>query len=322
MIPTYRRLNDLTRCLDAIKRQTMPPYEIIVITRNDDTETLNYLKSFSAGDNQTKTVTIHIPGVVQAMNKGLAEVSGDIVAITDDDSEPHSDWLERMDRYFAEDPKIGGVGGRDWICENGRFIDKGAEVVGKLQWFGRMIGNHHLGIGPAREVDFLKGVNCAYRTELLKKRGFDVRLLGTGAQVHWELSIGLALKKTGWKLVYDPAIAVRHFPAQRFDEDKRNEFNPQALRNAVHNETLIIMEHISFFRKLGFFLWAGLIGTSHSPGLIRLLILLLKPGRHSLLKYYHSLSGRLMGIDSWRKYVKKARTNLYEAASFSKMRGD
>jgi len=30
-------------------------------------------------------------------------------------------------------------------------------VVGKLQWFGRLIGNHHIGSGEGREVDAL---NC------------------------------------------------------------------------------------------------------------------------------------------------------------------
>lgn len=321
LIPTYRRLNDLKRCLEAIKRQTWKPYEIIVVIRDDDSESLHYLECFRF-EAPVKIININIPGVIQAMNKGLMEVSGDIVAITDDDSEPHADWLEKIVPYFMLDDHVGGVGGRDWIFENGKFIDDEARIVGKLQWFGRMIGNHHLGAGSAREVDFLKGVNCAYRSDLLKKRGFDVRLLGKGAQVHWELSIGLAFKRMGWKLVYDPAIAVRHFPAQRFDEDKRNEFNSLALRNAIHNETLLILEHIRFFGKVSFLLWGFIIGKSHSPGILRWIILIISRKSNPFLKCYCTLMGRLIGIHSWIKYTRNRQRNVCESYSLSNIRGD
>ncbi|RAG65491.1 hypothetical protein DN536_36710, partial [Burkholderia multivorans] len=28
--------------------------------------------------------------------------------------------------------------------------------------------------------------------------------------------------RAGWKLMYDPAIAVDHYPAERFDDDRRD----------------------------------------------------------------------------------------------------
>jgi len=34
-----------------------------------------------------------------------------------------------------------------------------------------------------------------------------------------------SLVGAGWKLIYDPRVAVDHYPAQRFDEDQRNKFN-------------------------------------------------------------------------------------------------
>ncbi len=120
------------------------------------------------------------------MSAGLEVARGDIVAITDDDAAPHPDWLARIEAYFSTHQGLAGVGGRDVVC-HGEHPEGGArEVVGKVQWFGRVIGNHHLGIGRAREVDELKGVNCAYRHAALRRVGFDERLRGTGAQVHWE----------------------------------------------------------------------------------------------------------------------------------------
>ena len=75
--------------------------------------------------------------------------------------------------------------------------------------------------GPPREVDVLKGANMSYRRQRHQGIGFDERLRGAGAQVHFEVALGLAVKRAGWRLIYDPAVAVDHYPAQRFDDDER-----------------------------------------------------------------------------------------------------
>jgi hypothetical protein len=135
-----------------------------------------------------------------------------------------------------------------------------------------MIGNHHLGVGPAREVDILKGANCAYRTVLLRAVGFDTRLLGKGAQVNWEMGIGFALRKAGWKLIFDPAVLVHHHVAQRFGDDllHRGIFKVEPYIEAVHNETLFLWEYLSPVRRFAFLLWAFLVGYSFAPGLAQI----------------------------------------------------
>ncbi|WEK54929.1 MAG: glycosyltransferase family 2 protein [Candidatus Cohnella colombiensis] len=306
LIPTYCRVNDLDRCLNGIYSQTIKPAEVIVVVREDDHETLQYMEGLIPSDINLKVALIAIPGVVQALNRGLQEVSGDVVAITDDDSEPYVHWLERLKLTFEQNPEVVGVGGRDWIHQDGSIIDQEADIVGKIQWFGRKIGNHHLGNGRAREVDFLKGVNCAYRTVPLQEIGFDQRLLGNGAQVHWELGIGLALKRKGWKLIYNPAIGVGHYPSQRFDEDQRNEFNRLAIRNAIHNETMIMLEHLPFFNRAIFICWALLIGTMSSPGLLQLFRVVMKRDAKAGTRFHAVMEGRFMGYKSWIKYQKLA----------------
>ena len=61
-------------------------------------------------------------------------------------------------------------------------------VVGKLAWFGRLTGNHHLGVGGGREVDVLKGVNMSFRREAIADLRFDQRMRGSGAKVRQFLS--------------------------------------------------------------------------------------------------------------------------------------
>ncbi|MDZ8104579.1 MAG: glycosyltransferase [Nostoc sp. DedQUE12a] len=298
LIPTYRRPQDLSRCLLALQEQTKPAHQVIVVVRDTDAETWEFLTQFKAPNLPLQTVKVTQPGVVAALNAGLAQVEGDILSITDDDAAPHPDWLERIAAYFTCDSRLGGLGGRDWIHHGNKLEDKSRFVVGRLQWFGRVIGNHHLGVGEPREVDVLKGVNMSFRKQAIGQLRFDERMRGTGAQVHFEMAFTLALKRAGWKIIYDPNIAVEHYPAQRFDEDRRNNFNEIALINLVHNETLVLLEHLSFSRRIVFLFWSILVGTCDSFGLIQWLRFLPSQGHLANKKLLASWRGRWQGYKS------------------------
>jgi glycosyltransferase involved in cell wall biosynthesis len=266
MVPTYRRTKDLERCLSALKRQSCLPDQVLVIVRNTDDETHEFFDIYDFFPLPLRLLTIEQPGVIAAMNLGLEHTTSDVVAITDDDAEPHSDWLQKIKDHFLADEAIGAVGGRDWVYENDsqtplRTSSDSLIEVGKLTWFGRAIGNHHIGNGVSREVDFLKGVNSSYRKDAIQNLRFDSRLKGTGAQVHHEMGFCLLLKRQGWKIIYDPSIAVNHYPASRFDEDQRNSFNFEAYYNAAYNQSLILACHFSKLQFVTYLLWSVLIGT-------------------------------------------------------------
>lgn len=301
VIPSYRRPKDLVRCLEALKKQTRPADEVLVVVRDTDLETWTFIETFNAEHLPLHTTKVSISGVVAAMNAGLDVACGDLIAFTDDDAAPHSDWLERIDAHFMSDSLIGGVGGRDWVYHGIQLEDGVREVVGQVQWFGRIIGEHHLGVGEPREVDVIKGVNMSFRRSAIKELHFDERMRGTGAQVHFELSFSLSLKRAGWKLIYDPRVAVDHYPAQRFDEDQRNTFNDMALINCVHNETLVLLEHFSPVQRTAFLIWAALIGTRDSLGLLQWLRFLPKEGALAGQKLVASLSGRWQAWQTWQQ---------------------
>lgn len=306
LIPTYRRSQDLARCLAALQKQTRLADEVLVVVRDTDTETWEFLDSFNPEALPLRKVVVNVPGVVLAMNAGLDVAQGDIIAITDDDAAPHNDWLERIETHFIADEQVGGVGGRDWLYLGTELQDAtshpgASDVVGRLRWFGNFIGNHHIGEGEAREVDVLKGVNCSYRRILLKKIRFDERLRGSGAQVHWELSLGLQCKEAGWKLIYDPAVAVDHYLGKRFDEDQRVfKFNATALANAIHNQTFILLEHLNFLQRFIYVLWSILVGTRQAFGLIQWWRFLPSQGKLATQKWRASLDGHWLGWRSWQ----------------------
>jgi glycosyltransferase involved in cell wall biosynthesis len=304
LVPTYRRSKDLERCLEALKRQTNPADELLVVVRDTDEETHEFLRGFAVGDLPLRVVDVLVPGQVAALNVGLASATGEIIAITDDDAAPHPDWLERIEAHFLADDRLGGVGGRDWLYYPGwqepekapgnRFL-----AVGKLQWFGRAIGNHHLGSGQPQSVDILKGANMSYRKTAIADLQFNEKLKGTGAQVCNDMGFSLTVKSRGWKLLYDPKIAIDHFPAQRFDEDQRSEFNPVAQQNMAHNETLVLLEYLPFFRKVIYITWALIVGTHGVPGIIQVLRFLSGQKQLSIRRGFASFQGRMAGINTW-----------------------
>lgn len=300
IVPTYRRPVDLERCLKSIKLQSRPVDELLLVARDSDNETWDFLATVPTDYLPIQTIVVSIQGVVAAMNAGLDAARGDIVAFTDDDAAPHTDWLERIDKWFQSDIDLGGIGGRDWQYLNGKIKEPGEKaLVGKLQWFGRVIGDHHLAVGPPREVDVLKGVNMAFRKVAINGMRFDERFLGAGAQAHFELAFTLALKRRGWKLIFDPLVAVDHYPAQRFDEDQRGEFNRAAYVNLVHNETVALLDHLSKLRKIIFVIWFIFIGTRISRGIVQWIRFLPKERGLSNQILLASYRGRWRGLLTW-----------------------
>jgi cellulose synthase/poly-beta-1,6-N-acetylglucosamine synthase-like glycosyltransferase len=240
----------------------------VVVVRDVDPESRAVAGAAAAWLPGAESLVVAAPGQVHALNRGLAAAKGDVVAITDDDAAPRPDWLSRVVAIFA-DAGVGGVGGRDWV-HHGEQVEQGVSLtVGKLQWFGRCIGNHHLGAGVARDVDFLKGANMSYRRVAIEGLAFDDRLRGAGAQVCNDMAFSLAVRRRGWRLVYDPLVAVDHYPAERFDDDRRNQVSFAAHFNAAFNQALVVSETLGRLRSLAFFCWAIAVGTRSTPGLLQ-----------------------------------------------------
>jgi glycosyltransferase involved in cell wall biosynthesis len=305
LVPTYCRPSDLRRCLDALKQQTNPADELLVVVRDTDEQTHEFLRGFEVGDLPLKVVDVVVPGQVAALNAGLAVAMGDIIAITDDDAAPHSDWLERIEGHFLADENAGGVGGRDWmylneILQTDLPAFNGHHVVGKLRWFGRTIGNHHLGVGRPRDVDILKGVNMSYRRQAIIDSCFNSNLQGQGAQVHNDLEFSLSVKKKGWRLIYDPLVAVDHFLGARFDNDLRtSSFDYNAMLNSTYNETFVLLNYLSSWKKLLFILWSVLVGSRSNLGVLQMFRLF--PHEKALVfrKFSASTLGKYKGCLAW-----------------------
>lgn len=296
LIPTWRRPDDLPRCLAALDAQSRPPDEVLVIVRDGDRKSRDALERSSPSSFAVRRVDVHEPGVVAALRAGLVAASGDVIAVTDDDAAPRPEWLERLAAHYAAGERIGAVGGRDVL--EGRPPGRPGLPVGRVRWFGRVEGNHHLGCGVAREVDVLKGVNLSFRAHAAREDDFDDGLRGTGAQVHWELVLCLGLRRRGWTVVYDPAVLVDHFPAPRQGADQRGGRKLTALADEVHNETYALLRGLPAWQAPLAFAYGIVVGSRKKPGLLTYLERLPRePDRRELsLRLRASLRARVEAL--------------------------
>jgi glycosyltransferase involved in cell wall biosynthesis len=298
IVPTYKRPESLSRCLDALACQDRQADEILVVVRSTDPESQAVVRE---RDSPVRLVLVDRAGVLAAMNAGVDASSGDVVCLTDDDAQPCHDWISRVLATYATDPKIGAVGGRDWVYQ-GEQLETGTKlVVGRVSWFGRVTGNHHLGIGPARDVDVLKGVNLSVRGGLLRGMRFDQRLLNEGTGPHWELGLCLALRRMGYRVIYDPAIEVEHYPQPRVGDSR--EPGPSQVRAAAHNETLALLEHLPPVGRTAHLLWTTAIGTRGVPGLAQTARLLLRTGDPKPRLLFGNLTGRSLAVATYLRSV-------------------
>jgi GT2 family glycosyltransferase len=244
LVPTWRRPEDLRRCLRALRSQRRRPDRVVVVRRPDDEQSATVLAAERDGL-PVDEVIVREAGQVAALNAGLQALDEDVVAITDDDTAPRPDWIERIASWFSRDPALGALGGRDWVYQGGELQDGAEREVGRVAWYGRFLSFHSKGFGTPREVDFLKGANMSFRRRAIRGLRFDSRLRGRGAEYLNDWAFSLALKKRGWKIVYDER-EVAHMRA--------------------FNETYIALRHLPGERALAHLAFALVVGTTVAPG--------------------------------------------------------
>ena len=196
----------LVAMIDALRLQTRPPDEVIVVVDHNP-GLLTELRSTLGG--VTVTPNHYERGLSGGRNTGAGLATGDVVAYIDDDAMPADDWLQRLAAGYA-DPRVVGVGGRvDPMWEG--------DAPGWFPMeFGWVVGCGYSGLPeePAEVRNFI-GCNMSFRRQALAGAGgFRIDLGRVGLSPvgceETELCIRLIRERPGTRLLYDPAARVQH----------------------------------------------------------------------------------------------------------------
>jgi GT2 family glycosyltransferase len=206
---TEKRQPQIRAALDSIARQTMPPWQVIVVADHNpalcDRLTAEY-PDVEVISNKFER------GLSGARNTGIEDATGDVVVFLDDDARAQPQWLETLLASY-DDESVLGVGGAalaDWSSAG-----RPAWLPEEFLW---VVGCSYRGQPRVKaEVRNPIGANMSFRRSAFDQAGlFDSALGRTFTSSRplgceeTEFSIRLRRLSPGARIIYEPQAVVYH----------------------------------------------------------------------------------------------------------------
>lgn len=207
LIPSIRP-DALPFAIRSILRQQFTDWELIIVAQGTYPELEATVEAVTHGDARVRCIRMEQMGVSLARNAGIAHMTGDVVAMMDDDCEAREDWLAVLAEIFTANPEIGMVSGaliapkpkfgRIYLCP---FVDP-PETLYDPALTPRQ---------PPRGWKFVTA-NLSVRSEIARQAGPFDAFLGTGGYfcAGEDPDWGMRLERMGVKMFATPRSVVYH----------------------------------------------------------------------------------------------------------------
>ena len=197
LICTYNRPDMLAMALKAlIERTEEKPDQVVIVNGGDAYSDGIVLQYTGRADVKVALIKTVNKNLAVSRNIGLAQCTGEIIAMTDDDAEVFPDWVTQMKRIHAEHPEAGGVGGAVLGVDSGKSL---LSRIADVATFSSP--------PQAAYVRTIAGVNVSYKQAALQAVGLQDETLFRGEDVDFNWRI----KKLGYEIYYSPEIKVLHY---------------------------------------------------------------------------------------------------------------
>ena len=208
VIPCRNERAHVGALIDALRRQRVPPDEIIVVDGGSTDGTREVLAAYEDTEHRAgvRVLTRQDASIPEAVNAAVHEARGDVIVRLDAHSEPSEIYIARALDRLAED-RAGVVGGV-WHVAPGAGTATAAAIA-------RAAG-HPLGAGDAAyrigrsrtepvDVDTVP-FGCFRRTVWESLGGLDESLL-----TNEDYEFNYRVRQTGLRVILDPAIHCTYF---------------------------------------------------------------------------------------------------------------
>jgi glycosyltransferase involved in cell wall biosynthesis len=209
---TYNRCLSLATALNSVAASQVPssiPWEVLVIDNNSSDRTRDVVEDFSRRNpGRFRYLFEARQGKSFALNRGVREASGDVLAFMDDDVTVEPSWLTKLTAPLQSD-RWAGAGGRViplWNANRPKWLFDAGESLAPLVSFnaGEQGGKLH-------EPPF--GTNMAFRKKTFEKYGdfrTDMGPRPDSAIRGEDTEFGRRVLNGGEQLYYEPAAVVYH----------------------------------------------------------------------------------------------------------------
>jgi glucosyl-dolichyl phosphate glucuronosyltransferase len=222
---TFNRCQILPRALESVAASRLPgsiEWEVLVVDNNSRDATPRVVEDFcSRYPARFRYLYEPQPGRSYALNAGIREARGDILAFMDDDVTVEPTWLRNLTECLDKG---------EWAGSGGRTL--AAQRVALPRWLaldgpygmGGILGAlFDLGDKPCELTQAPFGTNMAFRKEMFEKHGSFRTDLGyrPGIQIpNEDTEFGRRLIAAGERLRYEPSAIVYHpIPVERLRKD-------------------------------------------------------------------------------------------------------
>lgn len=221
VVVTHGRSRWLPAALESIRRQTIGNYEIIVVVNGPDPETERILRD--AGSEMRVTVLTENQGVGGGRNAGIMLARGELLFFLDDDAEFRDpDAALRAVTHFEQAEDLGVVAllvlnAQTGLVERRCLPFRDKRLPEKLT--------------PA---SYYAGGACVVRRRVFEQVGlYDESLFYAGE----ELDLSYRLLEAGFRILFDPSVAVVHYGATGGGESAASYFY-------ARNRPWVAMRHL------------------------------------------------------------------------------
>lgn len=257
IVCTRDRRDGLMMTLNSLARQSHRGFDVLVVDNSRDGEIVLAPPEVPGLD--IRCCHEPTPGLSRARNRGLSELTSDVVAWIDDDEVADPDWIAWIKRGFALPQKPDAVAGVMLPAE----LETGAQV--NFERYGGF--NKGRGMEPVLLVaytasapdplyplpNFGAGGNMAFRTDALRAvGGFDNRL-GAGTLTHGgeETRALSLLLVSGSTILHWPPAVTWHYH-RRTDAALEKQFYGYSAGLTAFYMSMILTSPKSIVRILGF----------------------------------------------------------------------
>ncbi len=220
---TYNRCHSLATALESVVASHLPDaisWEVLVVDNNSRDKTRDVVEEFCRRyPGRFRYLFEPQQGKSYALNTGIREARGEILAFIDDDVMVDTKWLQNLTAVFQK-KEWSGAGGRilpertftppTWLSLEAKY------ALAPLAIFD-------LGLQPGELLEAPFGTNMAFRREVFEKVGGFRTDLGPrpGSETRSEdTEFGFRALGAGQRLWYEPSAIVYHsLPAQRLQKE-------------------------------------------------------------------------------------------------------
>jgi GT2 family glycosyltransferase len=248
VVATCANPQPAVRCVEAIQRGAVGPYEIIVVENRPAGSTVGRTLEERFGDDErVRYVEESRRGLGCARNAGLRVARGEIVAFTDDDVVVDPAWVPAVRAAFGATPEVD--------CVTGLILPLEFETPTQV-WIERF-ASYGKGFSPRTySLDeppldqplfpytagyFGSGANMAFRTPVLRDLGGFDPVLGTGTPARGgeDLDICIRVLNAGGRLVYEPRAIIWHRHPDAYADLRRRAFDYGAGLGAMFTKQIL-----------------------------------------------------------------------------------